>query len=541
MPVELGRSCVRGKNGIVATSQRHAARVGASILSSGGNAADAAVATAAALAVAEPCSAGLGGDCFALYYDRKSGKVTSLNGSGRSPLALSIERLRQTGALEGNTLEPFSPHTVTVPGAAAAWLDLLDRHGSMDANSVFSPAIELADRGFEVGAITSYFWKLGAAMQLARWKDNPTDLSPNGAGPEAGEVFRNPNLAQVLGELADGGKDAFYRGRIGAAIADAVRAQGGWLDIDDLAAHQSEWNEPISSVHRGIRVFECPPNGQGLTALIALNVLAALEGQKPCEPFDDRRRLHRELEALRLAFADARRYIADPSASDLPTEALLSSEYAAERASLVDRERASIEVTAGSPHSSSDTVYLAVVDADGNACSLIFSNYMGFGTGIVPAGCGFTLQNRGHNFSLELGHANALAGGKRPYHTIIPALGLDAESGGLRVCFGVMGGFMQPQGHLQTLRGLVCDGLDPQTIVERPRFLLDPVSAGSGVALEETFDPGVAKQLEAMGHRVRVVSGWRRSAFGRGQMIENRDGELLGGSDPRGDGCAVAV
>jgi gamma-glutamyltranspeptidase / glutathione hydrolase len=526
------RRGVKQGHGMVATSQRAATAAGVEILRAGGNAADAAIAAAAALNVTEPTSTGLGGDCFALFFDAKTRAVSALNGSGRAPAALTLEKVAADGL---TALPPFHPHTITVPGACAGWLDLLDRHGSLPAGTVLAPAIRLAEDGFEVAANTAHFWARGLERQ--KGAANLDELSIGGRAPRAGERFTNPGLARTLRALAEGGKDAYYQGEIAAAIVEVVTASGGVLTRDDLAAHVSTWDEPISTVYRGHRIWECPPNGQGLTALIALNLLEGLDlaGQDPLGP----ERLHLLVEALRLAFADTRWYVTDPAFSPVPTVELLSADYAARRRALIDPARATADVQRGAPVAGSDTVYFCVVDAAGNACSFINSNYMGFGTGIVPRGFGFTLQNRGHSFSLDAAHPNALAPKKRPYHTIIPGM-ITRADGSLYGPFGVMGGFMQPQGHVQVVVGLLDDGLAPQAAVDRPRFCIEPVDASGKVHLEEGIPAATVEALAARGHAlVPGVSGFERSLFGRGQIIRrDPDGTLTGGSDPRADGEA---
>jgi len=525
---------------MVATSQPLAVAAGLEVLAQGGNAADATVAAAAALNVTEPTSTGIGGDCFALYYDAASRQVSALNGSGRAPAALTLERLAREGY--GQVLPPLHPYTITAPGACAGWCDLVERHGRLQVSQVLAPAIRLAEEGFPVAPITAYFWARGAERQLRQARGG-LELTIDGRAPRPGEVFRNPGLARTLRAVAEGGKDAFYRGAIAAAIATAVQEAGGCLAESDLAAHHSTWDEPISVMYRGLRIWECPPNGQGLAALLALNILEGfdLAGAPPLSA----ERLHLEIESLRLAFADARWYVADPAAQPAPLEALLSKDYAAARRRSIDPARATLDQARGAPIAASDTVYLSVVDGEGSACSFINSNYMGFGTGIVPPGWGFTLQNRGHNFSLEPGHPNALAPGKRPYHTIIPALATrPAESGeALYACFGVMGGFMQPQGHLQVVVALADDGLDPQAALDRPRFCIVDGEAGGGVALEAGIPVETVERLGWMGHPVEVVEGHARALFGRGQVIlrDAATGVLWGGSDPRADGCAMSL
>jgi len=527
------RSPILATRGMVASSQPLATQAGLSILMQGGNAAAAAVATAAALNVTEPCSTGIGGDCFALYYEAKTKAVTALNGSGRAPTGLTIELIRKQN-LENERLEisdPFHPHTVTVPGACAGWCDFVERHGSMPMSEILAPAIRLAEEGFPVAPLTSYFWSRGAARGLGR------ELTIEGRGPQAGEIFRNPGLARTFRAVAEGGKEVFYRGEIAQKIVAALQARGGVMTLNDLAAHTSTWDEPISTSYRDVRVWECPPNGQGLAALIALNILEGfdLATLDPASP----RRLHLIIEALRLAFADTRWYAADPAFNPAPLAGLLSKDYATERRKLIDSSRATVDHKHGSPVAGSDTVYFCAVDGQGNACSFINSNYMGFGTGLIPEGTGFSLQNRGHNFSLDPTHPNALAPGKRPYHTIIPGL-ITRADGSLFGPFGVMGGFMQPQGHAQVVIGMIDDGLDPQAALNRPRICLEPGQADGRVGIEDGLPPESVAALARMGHEVFAVSGYRRAMFGRGQIIRrDPDGVLWGGSDPRADGCAM--
>jgi gamma-glutamyltranspeptidase/glutathione hydrolase len=530
---------------MVATSQPLAVAAGLEILAQGGNAADAAVATAAALNVTEPTSTGIGGDAFALYYQAASGRVTALNASGRAPASLTLERLANEGF--GAELPPFHPYTITVPGACSGWCDLVERHGRLRMGQVLAPAIRLAEEGFPVAPTTAYAWERGARHQLATAL-NGHELTIDGRGPRAGEVFRNPSLARTFRAVAQDGKSAFYRGEIAAAIAAVVQQAGGCLTVDDLAVHTATWDEPISTTYRGFRVWECPPNGQGLTALLGLNLLEGFDiSSLPPLSAD---RLHLQIEALRLAFTDTRWYVADPQFTHIPLSQLLSKSYADERRKLIDPECATLDQVIGTPVVSSDTVYLSVVDQDGNACSFINSNYMGFGTGIVPQGWVFTLQNRGHNFSLDPRHPNALAPGKRPYHTIIPGMiTQDGQSGAvpgkqeLFASFGVMGGFMQPQGHLQVVSALIDDGLDPQAALDRPRFIILSGEAGGDIGLENGISENVMFQLNTLGHSVEMLAGPSRAVFGRGQVIirDPDNGALWGGSDPRADGCAMSL
>ena len=531
------RSPVVGRRGMVAASQPLAVAAGLEILAAGGNAADAAVATAAALNVTEPTSTGIGGDCFALFYNGQTGEISALNGSGRAPKGLTLERLQDEGF--GEELPPYHPYTITVPGACAGWCDLLERHGRLPLSKNLSPAIRLAEAGFPVSPLTAYSWDRGASRQLNNALGGQ-ELTIAGRAPRPGEIFRNPGLARTLRQVAEGGKAAFYQGIVAEAIARTVQAAGGCLSVADLAAHESTWEQPISVTYRSLRIWECPPNGQGLAALLGLNIIEGfdLAGMEALST----ERLHLEIEAMRLAFADARWYIADPAFNAIPLEALLSKAYAADRRRLIDPNRATLDQKRGVPVSSSDTVYFSVVDGDGNACSFINSNYMGFGTGIVPPGWGFSLQNRGHNFSLEPDHPNALAPGKRPYHTIIPAMATDAQTGALWASFGVMGGFMQPQGHLQVVIALVDDGLDPQAALDWPRFCIQEGTAGGSVAIEQGIPDKTLAGLAEMGHQLSTVGGFDRSLFGRGQIIvrDPHTAVLWAGSDPRADGCAMS-
>jgi len=522
---------------MVATSQPLAVAAGLEVLARGGNAADAAVATAAALNVCEPTSTGIGGDCFALYYDAQTKQISALNGSGRAPAGLNLERLHAEGF--STELPPFHPYTITVPGACAGWCDLVERFGRLPLSDVLAPAINLAEDGFPVAPLTAYFWRRGVERQL-RHAPNGAELTIKGRAPQPGEIFHNPGLARTLRTVADSGKEAFYQGEIATAIASVVHYAGGCLDESDLAAHNSTWDQPISTTYRGLEVWECPPNGQGLATLIALNILEGydLVGQQPIS----KERLHLLIEAMRCGFADARWYVADPTTNPAPLKWLLSKEYAADKRNHINLKQAALDLSYGRPHAASDTVYLSVVDGEGNACSFINSNYMGFGTGIVPAGWGFTLQNRGLNFSLDASHPNSLKPGKRPYHTIIPAMATHPD-GELFASFGVMGGFMQPQGHLQVIVGLIDDGIDPQTALDRARFCIEGGDAGGRVALEEGIPVNVMAELAQIGHPVYPVSGQARALFGRGQIIvrDPESGVLWGGSDPRADGCAMAL
>jgi gamma-glutamyltranspeptidase/glutathione hydrolase len=532
------RSPVVGKNGMVATSQPLAVAAGLEILEQGGNAADAAVATAAALNVTEPTSTGIGGDCFALFYQASTRKVHALNASGRSPSALTLQKTHEAGFTQ--SLPYFHPNTITIPGAASGWNNLIGRFGSLPLGNALAPAIELAERGFPVAPITAYFWGRGAERQLSQ-APNGHELTIDGRAPKPGEIFKNPGLAKTFRMLADGGAPAFYHGEIAEAIVKVIKDAGGFMSIQDLADHSADWVTPISTYHNGYRVWECPPNGQGLATLLALNILEHMD--LVSLPLLSTKRLHLMIEAMRLAFADTRWYVADPEHSAQPIDLLLSKEYAQRRAGLINPDKATIDQQRGTPTSGSDTVYLTVVDKEGNACSFINSNYMGFGTGFVPKGWGFTLQNRGHGFSLDPDHPNALGPSKRPYHTIIPSMVTHEESGELFASFGVMGGFMQPQGHTQVALSLINRQLDPQSALDLPRFCITNGEAGGQIALENGITFETLAELSHMGHQIQPTTGHNRALFGRGQIIlkDRETAVLWGGSDPRADGLAMTM
>ncbi|MBX3038823.1 MAG: gamma-glutamyltransferase [Anaerolineales bacterium] len=532
------RSSVYSKRGIVATSQPLATAAGLEILSKGGNAADAAVAAAAALNVTEPTSTGIGGDMFALYFDSQTKQVTALNGSGRASSLLTLDTLKKNNFL-ADGLPPYHPYTITVPGACAGWCDLIEKHGSLSLTEILSPAIRLADEGFPVAPITSYFWGRGADRQL-KSALNGTELTIDGRAPKAGEIFYNKGLAKTFRLIAEKKAEGFYQGLIAEAIVSVIKEAGGVMSDADLAEHVSTWENPISVNYHGLNVYECPPNGQGITALIALNILegfdlASLDLLSP-------EKMHLMIESMRLAFADASWYVADPAFAKIPMNELLSKEYANERRKLINLKRATVDQKRGTPVASSNTVYLSVVDGFGNACSFINSNYMGFGTGIVPKGWGFTLQNRGHNFSLDANHPNVLAPKKRPYHTIIPAMVTRESDNSLYSSYGVMGGFMQPQGHVQVLSALKDAKLDPQSALDLPRFCIDVEESGGRVAIEEGMPIETIDNLKKIGHPIYEVSGYNRALFGRGQVIlQDENQVLIGGSDPRADGYAGSL
>jgi gamma-glutamyltranspeptidase/glutathione hydrolase len=502
------------------------------ILHIGGNAADAAVATAAALNVTQPTSTGLGGDMFALYYDSNTKKVSGINGSGRAPNELTLAKVHNEGYTE--ELPPYHAHTITIPGAAAGWVDTVEKFGQLSLDKVLEPAIQLARDGFPVSDITAMYWDIGQPrLELG---PNASEMLLNGKAPKVGQMMKIPNLANTFNELAINGKSGYYEGRIAEAIVEIQNLKGGVMTLDDLKSHKTTFEDPISVNYKGIDVYEIPPNGQGITALMALNIIEELE--LDTNPLSTKY-LHTLIEVMRIAFADTRWYVADPSMVDVPIDALLDKKYAKTRATKFNSTRASIDVTKGSPLSSSGTVYLSVVDGEGNACSFINSNYMGFGTGLIPKNCGFTLHNRGHNFSLDPVHPNALSPNKRPYHTIIPAM--TTKNSELYASFGVMGGFMQPQGHVQTFLNLFEHKMNPQEALDQPRFCITDGKSSGEVALEEGIPVEVMSELARMGHSVTPTSGYARGIFGLGQIImRDPDTKVISaGSDPRGDGMAI--
>lgn len=528
------RSMISARRGMVGASNPLAAQAGLSILRQGGNAADAAVATSAMMNVMDPGSCGVGGDCFALFFDATTKEVTALNGSGRAPQALTLDAAR---ALGWERMDQRHAHAVTVPGAVRGWHDLLERHGAMTLGDVLKDAIYYADEGYPTAPVVGYRWqRSGAFLRAAA---NAEEYLPNGETPKAGQVIRLPGLANTLRMIAEGGPDAFYTGPVAEAIIASLQEQGGLMSLDDLKNHHSTWDEPISTDYRGVTIYECPPNGQGLTALIALNIASRFD--LGALPWDAPERIHLMTECMRLAWADAHEYIADMSCADVPLDLLLSKDYAADRAAMIHPYYAfNPPPSPGELPGGSDTIYLSAVDGAGNACSFIKSLYMGFGVGIVAKGTGVWLQNRGAGFSLVPGHRNALAPGKRPYHTIIPGMAL--KDGELWASFGVMGGFMQPQGHFQVISAMVDDDLNPQEALNRPRWQIQNGDPGGNLLIEEGTPFKTMADLAERGHHIQPESGLGRGNFGRGQIIryDAETGVLHGGSEPRADGQIAA-
>ncbi|KAJ5219747.1 hypothetical protein N7468_008951 [Penicillium chermesinum] len=558
------RSVVHSLNGIVACTQPLAAAAGQNILREGGNAADAAVAVAACLNVTEPWSTGIGGDMFCLFYDARKKSIGGLNGSGRSPQSLSLKDVRQRlgfSTHEYGSIPLTSPYAVTTPGAPAAWVDTVERfgNGKLSMKDILDPAIELADSGYPVSEIAAHYWKdyeqsLRDASPNFREMLKRDSSAPDGArAPRTGEIMTMPTLANTFRQLASRGKAGFYSGPIAEAIEEVMRDRGGYL------TKGSELVQPVSlrftstaNPPRAVDIWEHPPNGQGIVALMALGIVQELRKSGAVSrmpPHNSAEYLHLILESLRIAFADGTWWISDPEFS--PTPELLSASYLSSRATLFRPEHASNCLERGSPAlRSSDTVYFAVVDSEGNSASVVNSNFYGFGSAIIPANCGFVLQSRGAMFSLEASHPNALEPGKRPYHTIIPALATNPD-GSLYASFGVMGGFMQPQGHVQVLLNMLEFGMSPQEALDAPRVCISggiPEADGKvdlTVNVEEGIGAEAREGLERRGHRVRVRKGWERDIFGRGQIIRSAAHEgrcvFSAGSDFRGDGLAIPV
>jgi gamma-glutamyltranspeptidase / glutathione hydrolase len=526
-----GRSMVISQNGIVATESPLASKAGAAILERGGNAVDAAIAAHAVMTVVAPMWNGIGGDLFAIVYDAKSGKYYGLNASGWAPAAQSVERLRQMGLREMpiHGIEP-----VTVPGSVDGWQKLLDRFGKKNMNEVLAPAIQVAQDGYPVTEwIALHF---ASSVDLLRESDAAahTFLISDRA-PRVGEIMRNPDLAWSLQQIAQGGRDAFYRGEITKRILALSARHGGTLTAKDFSDYSSEWVEPISTTYRGWTVYEMPPNVQGIGALEMLNLMERFDLHS--FGLNSARALHVQIEAKKLAYADVLRYIGDPRAAKLPVSGMLSKEYAAERAKLIDMDHANCEVSPGTPvPSAGDTTYLSVVDREGNMVSFIESNYAEFGSGLVADGTGFVLHDRGALFSLDPASPNAIAGRKRPLHTIIPAF---MEKDQIRIAFGIMGGWNQAQAHAQFVSHVVDFGQNIQAALETARFT-KPTFTGCDVLLENRVPGNVKAELEAKGHKITMHNGYS-DAFGGGQAVM-RDfaaGVNYGASDPRKDGAAV--
>lgn len=522
------RSNVSSRNGLVATSQPLAAQAGLDILKKGGNAIDAAIATVATLCVVEPCSTGVGGDAFALIWLAEEGKLYGLNASGPAPMKLTSDLVRSQGHSKFPALGALA---VTVPGSVRGWEYALNRFGTMGLDTLLAQPIAYARDGFPVSQRIARAWHRSTDKMSAH-PDSTRVWLPNGKAPKPSEIFKNPEFAQSLQTLAENGYDALYTGDIAQQIAQCVQASGGVLTEEDLAIYQPEWVDPISIEYKnGYAFHEIPPNGQGLTALLALNIAKGFDLQSL--GYGTANYYHALMEAIKLAFADALAYIGDPKQVNVPIDALLSTAYTKTRQALISQDSALTPIH-GNPNNIGDTVYLTVADDQGNMVSWIQSLYMGFGSGLTAGTTGIQLQNRGANFSLERGHPNEAAPGKRPFHTIIP--GFITKNGQAWSSFGVMGGFMQPQGHLQVGLNLVEFDMDPQSALDAPRFYWQK---DKEFALETAVSDVIRTNLEKRGHIFLPKD--TPIHYGGGQIIvrDQESGVLIGGSEPRNDGTAV--
>jgi gamma-glutamyltranspeptidase / glutathione hydrolase len=525
---DYGRSMTVTQYGIVATSYLQASQAGARVLEQGGSAIDAGIAANAVLGVAEPMMNGVGGDLFAIYWEAKSGKLYGLNASGWAPKSLTLDHLREKGVTK---MPQFGIDSVTVPGAVDGWAKLHERFGKLPWAQLFAPAIAYARNGYAVPEIIHGYWE-GAAPELTDAESRRVYL-PNGKAPETGQVFRNPDLAQTLRLIADRGPDVFYKGPIAQAILKTSSELGGTMTADDLAEFSAEWVEPVSTTYRDWKVYELPPNGDGIAALEMLNIMEQSQ-PAPAGPLSAAE-LHTRIEAMKLAYADIKAYDGDPRFSSIPVSQLVSKDLAAKRAKLIDPAHANCAV-APAALSTSDTTYLSVIDRDGNILSLIQSNYEAFGSGITVRGMGFALQDRGALFSLDPKSPNVLAGRKRPFHTIIPGF---MEHGSQHIGFGIMGGMNQPLAHAQFVSNVVDYHMNIQAALEEPRFTVSG-KLGCNIVIESRVPAEVLQQLSGMGHVLDVAKPYS-TAMGRGQAVLNDTGTKThyGASDPRADGAAV--
>ncbi len=527
------RSVTLGLNGTVATSNPLAANAGLDMLKKGGNAVDAAVCAASVLNVVEPMSTGVGGDVFALVYDSNTKQIEALNGSGRSSMQANIDDLRKEG-MDSIPLEgPYSGMAVSVPGCVDAWDQLQKKFGVFSLDTVLVPAIDYSHNGFGVSEITANNWKIhGKKLSI----NDRCELLPNGRSPDFGERVVLPDLNKTLKCISENGSSYFYEGVLPEKISEYVQKFNGWLCEEDFSLHSSCWIKPISSNYRGFDVWECPPNGQGIAALIALNIVENIDLVN--SEIDPVLQLHYKIEAMKIAFKDALWYVADPEKVNIPIQELLSKSYAKKRFNEIKEDSSCSGYNRGNFNQHGDTVYVSVIDGNGNACSLINSLYQGFGTGLVVPETGIALQNRGALFSTNQEHPNFLEPNKRPYNTIIPCM--ITKNSNLVSSLGVMGGFQQPQGHLQVISNLIDFGMNPQEALDYGRFSVS--IENDTVFVEDSFNPDVIAALKLKGHSISVNSGFDGGLFGGGQIIvrDNEEGILFGGSDPRKDGMSVS-
>jgi gamma-glutamyltranspeptidase/glutathione hydrolase len=532
------RSEVIAPHGMAATSQPLATQVALDILKAGGTAVDAAIAANAALGLMEPTGNGIGGDLFAIVWDADKKELTGLNASGRAPQAMTLEYFQENGI---DTIPSFGPLPVSVPGAVDGWFELHGRYGRLPMKDLLAPTIEYARNGFPVSEVIAFYFESNK-KRIGHYPGFAETYMPGGDVPRKGEMFRNPRLANTLEAIAEKGRDEFYKGDIAKKIDAYMAEQGGLLSYDDLAAHTSEWVTPVSTNYRGWDVYELPPNGQGIAALQILNILEGFD--IAAMGFGSAEYLHTLVEAKKLAFEDRAKYYADMDFADVPVAWLVSKEYAAERRELISPDRAALSLPAGDAKlEDGDTIYLTVADSDGNMVSLIQSNYRGMGSGMTPGDLGFVLQDRAELFSLDANHANVVEGGKRPFHTIIPAFVM--KDGEPLISFGLMGGAMQPQGHAQVIVNMVDFGMNLQEAGDAARINHTGSSQPTGTVmtdggvlyLENGFSAAVREQLERKGHTL----GGSNGSFGGYQaiMFDKEEGVYYGASEVRKDGQAA--
>ena len=532
------RSEVIAAQGMAATSQPLATQIALDILKAGGSAVDAAIAANAALGLMEPTGCGIGGDLFAIVWDAEKRELTGLNASGRAPALMTIDYFRDNGITE---IPPFGPLPVSVPGTVDGWFELHERYGRLSMREILAPAIAYAHEGFPVSEVIAYYLALNK-RRIAEYPGFAETFMPTGDTPRKGQMFRNPRLGRTYEMIAEGGREVFYQGEIAKTIDAFMTEQGGLLRYEDLAAHESEWVAPVSTNYRGWDVYELPPSGQGIAALQILNILEGYD--IAAMGFGSAEYIHTLVEAKKLAYEDRARYYADMDFVDVPVEWLISKAYAEQRRKLISPdEAASVYAAGAAPPEDGDTIYLAVADRHGNMVSLIQSNYRGMGSGMIPTDLGFVLQDRAELFSLDQNHANALAPGKRPFHTIIPAFVM--QDGKPLMSFGVMGGAMQPQGHVQIIVNMLDFGMNLQEAGDAARIRHSGSSQPTGtvmsdggvVHLEAGFSDAVRKRLEAMGHELGPSDG----GFGGYQAVlwDGEEGVYYGASEVRKDGQAA--
>ena len=526
---EYGRSMTITQQGIAATSQTLASQAGAQILARGGSAVDAAIAANAVLAVVEPMMNGPGGDLFVIYYDAKTGKLTGLNSSGPAPRGLTPQFLAQKGVavMPGSGIQ-----SVTVPGAVDGWAKIHARFGKLAWKDLFQAAIAYAEEGFPVSEVIHDHWKRYENF-LRDGPETTQVFLPSGRAPEIGEIFRNPSMGRALRLIAEHGRDAFYKGEIAAALLKTSQRMGGQMTAEDLASFSAEWVDPISTDYRGWRVYELPPNSQGIAVLQMLNIMETIPAA-PGGPYNTDE-MHKRIEAMKLAYSDLR-YDADPRFADVPVRGLLSKEYARKRAALINPNKANCAVTPGAPVFG-DTIYLTTVDKEGNIASWIQSIFGIFGSGVTVEDMGFLLHNRGSSFSLDPKHPNVLAGGKRPFHTIIPGF---MEKGDLHMGFGIMGGSNQAMAHAQFVSNYVDYNMTVQEAMDAARFRKTSAN-GCEVYIESRVPAAVRQGLQDRGHKVTATRAYDDDRMGRGQAIlfDAKTNTKFAGSDPRADGSAV--